>query len=504
MVLTKSKIFLFICLSFLFGVGAGSFFSLPWCAYAAVITLATVWLLFNKSQKLASVICICTFMFICGIYRFQTSTQVPTPEDINFYNSQIVRFLGVVASEPDVRKDSVKLSVNSLKIDNGEKVSGLVLTTVPTFPSFQYGDLLEIKCEIEAPGQIVTEDGTGRVFDYGAYLSRYDIFSVCYRPVSVTLRGHGYGNWFMSNLLKLKNIFVQAIQNILPEPYSSLLGGILLGAKKAIPEDLMTGFNRTGITHIVALSGFNITIIAVALSVLMQRISLSRRVSFWVSCSAIALFVVMTGAQASAVRAGIMGGLVMLGRELGRLSRITNVLLLAGTVMVAVNPRVLTFDTGFQLSFLATLGLVYLAPIFEKMFLFRFIPRWLGSTLAATMSAIFFTAPLIAFQFGRSSIVAPLVNLLVVPVIPMTMGLGFGATALALIWLPLGQVAGWFVGLLLKYIVSVTELFSGFGFASVDIQKLSWAWPIGWYACLILGIFIYKRRNINGQQVKTQ
>ncbi|MFA5052393.1 MAG: ComEC/Rec2 family competence protein, partial [Patescibacteria group bacterium] len=272
-------------------------------------------------------------------------------------------------------------------------------------------------------------------------------------------------------------------------------GGILLGAKKAMPDSLMTDFNRTGITHIVALSGFNITIIAVALSALGQRFSFPRRVSFWSSCTAIGLFVIMTGAQASAVRAGVMGGLVMVGRELGRLSRITNALVFAATVMLIANPRILVFDAGFQLSFLATLGLVYLSPVFEKWFTSRFVPAWLSTTLAATMSAICFTAPLMAYQFGRFSLVAPLVNVLVVPIIPMVMGLGFGAVVLALMWLPLGQVAGWFVGLALRYVVSVAEFFSGFGFSSVAVSRLSWMWPVLWYAALVFGIVWYKHKQ---------
>ncbi|MFH1207046.1 MAG: ComEC/Rec2 family competence protein [Patescibacteria group bacterium] len=494
LIFTKSKTFLLICLSICAGIGVGPVGIWPWWLCALIIGLAAVLLFVFWPRMIVRIICVCVVLFVCGVFRYQLSGRAPTPEDIDFYNGSATRFLGVVADEPDVRQDSVKLSIETSRTD-AENASGRVLVTVPTYPSYHYGDLLEISCEIATPGQIALDDGSGRIFDYEAYLSRYEIHSVCYRPQSVLMRGEGYGSWIMAGLFDIKNRLILAMQEIAAEPFSSLLGGILLGAKKAMPPDLMTGFNRTGITHIVALSGFNITIIAMALSALTQRMALPRRMSFWVSCLCIGIFVVMTGAQASAVRAGIMGGLVLLGRELGRLSRITNVLVFAATCMVVINPRILSFDAGFQLSFLATLGLVYLSPVFERWFSHRLVPGWLSTTLAATMSAIFFTAPLIAYQFGRLSIVAPLVNLLIVPVIPLTMGLGFGAVVLALAWLPLGSVAGWFVGLILRYIVAVTEFFSGFDFASIAFRRMSWIWLVAWYAIMTLGIIFYKHRQ---------
>lgn len=495
MVWTKSKIFLYWCLSFCLGVGAARFVQLPASATVAIIGIMIGIAVVQWPMAVIRVAAGCVVFVVIGMVRFHCATHVPTVSDIDFYNGQPVRFLSYIAGEPDTRQNSIKLTVRTLRIADREPVTGRVLVTVPMYPEYRYGDLLEIYCELESPGLIEPDDSSGRTFDYGAYLSRYDVYSVCYRPTSVELRGHGYGNWFIASLLNVKNRFVAATQDILAEPYASLLGGILLGAKKAMPEDLMNVFNRTGITHIVALSGFNITIIAVALSALGQRLSLPRRVSFWSSCIAIGLFVVMTGAQASAVRAGVMGGLVMVGRELGRLSRITSALVCAAALMLLVNPHILLFDTGFQLSFLATLGLVYLSPFFEKWFAVRFVPAWLSSTLAATMSAICFTAPLMAYQFGRFSLVAPLVNVLIVPLIPLTMGIGFGAVALALACPPLGQVAGWFVGLLLRYVVGVAQLFSGFGFSSLAIDRLSWIWPVAWYAAMIVGLFLHKRMH---------
>jgi len=438
---------------------------------------------------------LCLLFIGLGVIRYDLALPDLNEQAIQFYNSQEVRFAGVVSQEPDVRKNHVKLTVEATQgIENApEQLEGKVLLKTSLYPEYSYGDLLDITCQLQAPEPLtfVTEKAT-REFAYDKYLARYDIYSVCYRP-KINLVASDQGNVIMSGLLAIKAKFVQAVQLSLPEPQASFLGGLILGAKKSIPDDLMDSFNRTGTTHIVALSGYNITIIAVLILNLCKSLWVSRRKAFWVSLLAITFFVLITGAQASVVRAGIMGMLVLLATQLGRMSRITNVLILAAVVMILVNPKVLVFDAGFQLSFLATIGLVYLSPKLEKFF------KWLPSlfeikaSLTATLSAIILTAPLILFQFGRFSIVAPLVNVLILPAIPIAMAFGFITGLLALIWLPLGQIFGWIVWTILSYIIFMVELFAKIDFASFEIGSISWLWLVVGYG--MLGFVLYKKRT---------
>jgi len=493
--LSKAKIFLIIGLAFIIGVGIGSLFELPfllvYCgAFGGLIMTALFWS--NRKWRMAGL----GLIFIClGIMRYEYALPQAVEQDIQFYNDQEVRVAGIVSQEPDVRKDHVKLTVKAVYgLENTpEQVSGKILLKIALYPEYRYGDLVDAKCKLQAPEPLSfeTESGT-RDFAYDKYLARFDIYSVCYRP-KISLIAHDQGNTIMSGLLSIKNKFVKAVQMSLPEPQASFLGGLILGAKKAIPDDLMESFNRTGTTHIVALSGYNITIIAILILNLCKRLWISRKKSFWVSLFAITFFVLITGAQASIVRAGIMGMLVLLATQLGRMSRITNTLILAAVVMIIVNPKVLVFDAGFQLSFLATIGLVYLSPILKKFFTWLPNKFEIQQSMVATLSAIIFTTPLILYQFGRFSIVAPLVNVLILPAIPVAMGLGFITGLLALIWQPLGQIFGWIVWVILSYIIFIVETFAKIDFASFEIASISWAWLVAGYVALGFVLFINKK-----------
>ena len=178
------------------------------------------------------------------------------------------------------------------------------------------------------------------------------------------------------------------------------------------------------------------------------------------------------------------------------MSRITNTLALAAFIMVLVNPKVLVFDAGFQLSFLATMGLVYLSPIIERGL--KKIPDVfeLRMSLVATLSATISTLPLILFQFGRLSTVALLVNMLILPLIPVAMAVGFLMGILSLVWLPLGQLFAWIAWAILSYVILVVETFAKFNFASFEIAQVSWLWLVGGYGFLVFIIIKLRKRSV--------
>jgi len=494
--LPKAKIFLIVCLAFIVGVGIGSFVSIPFLILYGVSLIGLVIAVLSWGNRKVRVVGLCLIFCVLGMLRYELSLPQATEHDIQFYNDQKVRFLGVVKSEPDVRKNHVKLTIKAVQGIEGapKEIGGNILIKTSLYPEYHYGDLLDITCQLQAPEPLEFETSAGiRTFNYDKYLARFDIYSVCYRP-KVELVGHEYGNVIMACLLNIKSSFMRAVQQSLPEPQASFLGGLILGAKKAIPDDLMESFNRTGTTHIVALSGYNITIIAVLILNMCKHLWISRKGAFWVSLGAITFFVLIAGAQASILRAGIMGLLVLLATQLGRASRITNVLALAAVVMLIINPKVLVFDAGFQLSFLATIGLVYVSPRLEKFFRWVPVAFEIRGSLLATLSATIMTLPLILFQFGRLSIVAPLVNVLILPTIPIAMAFGFVTGLLAIIWLPLGQMFGWIVWTILSYIIFMVEAFAKFNFASFDIGQISWLWLAVGYS--LLSFFIFRKKKL--------
>lgn len=497
--MSKSKIFFYACLFFILGVGAGSYLPLPLFASFIFFLVGCIALFVGwPHQKRIIIAGLGGIFLFLGILRYEASIAEVNQDAIQFYNDREETFVGVVMAEPDERSDQTKLKVKSekLKVNDGwRKVDGSVLVNAKLYPTYRYGDELEISCKLRKP-EPVDE------FAYDKYLAKEGIYSLCYWP-EINFLKSGQGNKLISALLVVKNKFVVTVNKILPEPQAAFLGGLLYGARRGIPEDLTKAFNITGTTHIIAISGYNITIIAALILKLTRGVGIARKKSFWISLLGIFFFVIITGAQASVVRAAIMGGLVLLASQVGRVSRVTNALLFAAAAMLIFNPKILAFDVGFQLSFAATLGLVFLSPIFEK-----YLAGWpsffgVKESFATTMSAIVLTLPLILYNFGRISFVAPLANVLILSVIPLTMAAGFIAALGGLIYLGLGQVLGWLAWLFLSYIIKVAELLSEISWASVQIEKVHWAALV--IAYLIIGEFVwwqYKNSKFKAQNAK--
>jgi len=484
-------------LFFILGIGLASYLKSLLLIGTILLAIGCVTFVITWPNKKFLLVFLGGIFLFLGILRYEIALEEFTSDRISFYNEEEVTFIGIVSKEPDERKDKIKLTIKAeeLEINNEiEKVSGNVLVNSKLYPKYKYGDRLEIKCKLEKPGVIKSDDGLD--FAYDKYLAKENIYSLCYSP-EIEFLESGEGNFLIGALLEGKEKFVVTVNKILPEPQAAFLGGLLYGARRSIPEDLMNQFNITGTTHIIAISGYNITILAAMLLNITKGIGVSRKRSFWIALFGILFFVIIAGGQASIIRAAIMGGLVLLANQVGRVSRIKNALVFAAALMLIVNPKVLAFDAGFQLSFAATIGLIFLSPIFEKYF-----EKWpsvfgVKESLTSTISAIILTAPLILYTFGRVSLVAPIANILILPVIPLAMAFGFVAVILGLINLGAGQIFGWLVWLVLSYIIKVAEFLSKISWASLDIGRINWSVLVLFY--LAIGFFIYystKVRNI--------
>ena len=467
---------------FVIGVGLISFFEVDFIYLYALLLLDVVVLVIFWSNKDYRIISLFGLFFILGMARMiLAQPNLENPKHIAYYNGQDVVVEGVVAMEPDVRLDHQKLTLRTRRVSKSEdKVSGRLLVKTNLYPEYEYGELLSVKCSIEAPEQI--ED-----FAYDKYLARYDIYSVCWRG-GIEKLDTGKGNPVMSGILAVKTYFMDTINQIISEPHAAFLAGLLVGARRGIPEYLLEAFNRTGTTHIIAISGSNITIIAAVIIGFLQFLGVNRKRAFWWISGGIVVFVIMTGASASVVRAGIMGIFVLLARQLGRSSRATNALVFTAFVMLLINPKILIFDAGFQLSFLATVGLVYINPIFQKYT--ERLPQMFGvkEALVTTMSAMVTTTPLILYQFGRLSVVAPLANILILPAIPLTMAIGFSAGVFGMLWQTLGAIMAWPAWLLLEYMIRVAEILSSWQFASLELGGFHWILMTGMYGVIWWGV----------------
>jgi competence protein ComEC len=200
----------------------------------------------------------------------------------------------------------------------------------------------------------------------------------------------------------------------------------------------------------------------------------------------------MVGAPASAVRAGIMGGLLLLGQKAGRISTSSRAIVFVAAFMLFLNPLILKLDIGFQLSFLAVMGIIHISPFFQEWL--KVIPNYgtfpLRNILAMTFSAQLFTLPILIYNFGYFSLVAPFANILIVPLLSFVMIFGFIFVFCGTIFPVLGFVFSWFIWLLLAYVIFIVDFFSKLPFASISVGNISWLWLAGFY--LVLGLVFWK------------
>lgn len=452
MTLTRSQKFFIICLSFLGGIIVGEFFTIPLICF--LLFLATSFLI--SKFKFFRLVCLCLVAIAIGIcWRNQFNSQY-TPEHIQFYNNEIIEFSGIVSPEPDIRLDHQKLTIEV------QEYKGRVLVKALSYPEYQYGDLISVKCKLQAPEPI--ED-----FKYDKFLALKNIYSVCYNP-KIKLIASNQGNFFYASIIRFKQVVERKMAQTISEPQASLLGGILLGSRRGLPDELTEQFNRTGISHIIAISGYNITIIVSVLMTIAKNLYINRKKVLWFIVPILIIFVILTGMSASVVRATIMGLLVVLAGHCGRKGSPQNILIAAAVVMAIINPKTILWDSGFQLSFLATAGLMFLSPLLQKYLVWVPEKFSLQENLTSTLSAILITLPLILYNFKRLSIVAPVVNLLILPVIPLAMLTGFIQTILAFFSLILGQIFGWITWLLLSYLLKVVSIFSKLKLAAVNCR----------------------------------
>ena len=291
-------------------------------------------------------------------------------------------------------------------------------------------------------------------------------------------------------LLRLKNSLVKLFTGLLPEPQASLLGGILLGSKQDLPENFRQNLRKTGTLHVVVASGYNITVIAGFLLALLAGL-VNRKLALVISLLGIIAYTIMAGAEAPIVRAAIMGSLTYLGMFLGREKEAVVGLVAAAMLMLLFNPLIL-FDIGFQLSFMATTGILFVYPLLKgKVFSLVGV----GEDLRVTLSAQLGVLPLLLVHFGEVSLLSPLVNGLVLPVTPLIMVLGAFIIPASLV--PgLGQLVAWLAWVPLTYFVKLVDWFGKFNWGMVSLSWFSWHWVLGYYLVLVLWLIKSKSKSV--------
>jgi competence protein ComEC len=436
------------------------FVSVVFVVFLFVLGIALLlFLLIRGKTKYAIGVPLICFSLALGILRFDFASVEGHPLLENSVGAQIV-FEGVVIDEPDSRETNTKYMV-------------LPLITADKYPQLSYGDRIEVRGRLDRPKNF--EGDTGRIFNYVEWLKKDGIIYVMLYP-DIEAIGDGGGNPVKRILFSLKSRFLGNVGRVISEPQVALLGGLVVGAKQSLGEDLLDAFRAVGVIHIVVLSGYNMTIVASFVGKILAF--LGKRAGIYIGIGMIALFTIMTGGASTAVRAALMASLVLVSQLLNRPYVMFRALLVAGFFMVLWNPRSLAFDPSFQLSFLATLSLILLAPKVEK-YLSFITDRWqLREVATATLSTQVFVLPFLLWMTGEFSLVALPANILILATIPATMFVGFLAGIAGFVSSALAFPFAFIANGLLSYQLWVVDTLASLPFASVILPAFPF-WIVG-------------------------
>lgn len=464
----------YLALAWLAGIAAASSVSVPWWGWLAAALLMLLVAILRAKGGLR-VLAGCAALFALGGMRMAL-VEAASPPDIATFNGRgFVTVEGEIVDAPEIRDATVTLrvKVERIIVEDGEPIptEGVVLVQAPNVATYRYGDSVTVRGEIVTPPD-------GDDFSYKDYLARQDIYSLI-QYAQVEVPEGRRGNPVRAALLDFRAQAHRMIRRLLPDPHASLLAGILLGIETDISPEVREAFNAVGATHIIVISGSNLAILAGLLWGVSRR-WLKDNGATAVTIAGIIVYAAFVGGDPAVTRAAIMTTLGLIATRLGRQTYGLASLSFAALLLTAIDPRTL-WDVSFQLSFMATLGLVlYVEPLrgwvergFAKLFSAERAQKIAGAlsdAFTVTLGAQIATAPLIAYHFGRFSPVSLLVNLLIVPVQSNIMVLGgLGVLASMVVW-PVGQVLVWGSWLFLSWTIGIVRFFARLPYASTAIQ----------------------------------
>jgi competence protein ComEC len=458
----------------------------PFYYFLLVLTLAVACVGAFHHTSMAVLIIVGGISFIVGMARVSV---IDTVHDavLSEHIGRSAVLVGAVSDSVEERDGYARITVDvkELRVASSTvDVSATVLASVPPHSVVERGDTVILRGRLAVPRAFETD--AGRVFAYDTFLAARSIgYTMSFATVSIEERG----SWSLRRTLESwRSWYEKGLSYALVEPYASLASGITVGSRQGISKDLYDVFRDAGLVHIVVLSGYNITVVVGALFYMLARVS--RRTKVVVALGMITLFVLLTGAAAPVVRAALMVSVALVAPLYARPSVAGRSLMLAVVAMVLYEPRVLVYDPGFHLSFLATLGIIYVAPLLESRL--AYVPTVMGwrEIVGTTLATQFTVLPYLLYTMGEISVVGLIANVLVLPALPFAMA----TSALAGVYGSTVAIGASFVALpahvSLWYVVHVAELSAHVPWSVVGVPRIPVILPLVLYG---MGVFLVYR-----------
>ena len=465
---------LWLSLSFLAGIVLADFLSLPTWAWALIAFACLLLSLFLRRSQIVARSAFLTahpFILLIPILLFLGSTyyqfRQPTIDAFHIasYNDRDYDLLvtGYLVEPPDYRDTYTNLKLEVEAVDTGDgdlPVSGQILVRVDPNEEYIYGGRVRLRGQLKTPP--VNEE-----FSYRDYLARQGVYAYMTSAEVTRLPGNA-GGLLATAIYKLKSSLLENTYRIFQDPEASLFAGILFGVDTGLPKRLQDAFKNTGTAHIIAISGFNIAIIAGLFKSMFKHL-LGEKLGALIAICGVLFYTILVGGDAAVFRAAVMGSISMFTVLIGRKQWTLGTLSLVAVIMAWINPLVL-WDVGFQLSFFATLGLILYAEPFSNLtagFLERIfrvsdstLLRIINDNFILTLAAQVMTIPLMMYYFHRISLISFIANPFILPVQPAVMILGGIAAFVSLLIFPLGQFLAWLAWPFAGYTIRIVEFFN--------------------------------------------
>lgn len=498
---------------------AGSFLAdfvvLPWFWWAGLLAFSVLtWLIQLKhNQKTRTIRRFPLSLVVSALSLTAMLYQLSLPKTesghlLAYHQRGNLTVTGVVTATPEAKSASLEVIVAAEQVEADgmiELVEGKLIFYLPLGTKIDYGDRVEIWGELEKPDE-------GVDFSWRDYLAHQGITTTTQYPHLKVLEGD-QGNPLMAALYRLRERGNRVLIQIFPSPEDALLRGILLGDESGISPAMEDAYRRTGTSHIIAISGFNMAVLSGLVSLFFtQRLGTKRGAvaTIWL----LVCYSLLVGGSPSVLRAAFMGAFSVIAGVFHRKGNTLNSLGLSALGMVIVNPH-LPWDFGFQFSFLATLGLALFAgPLHLRLqdwFGKRFQQEWsiaaagmVSEFLLLTLIAQAMVFPISVWHFHQISWLFLLANPLILPLQPAVMVLGLTAMLAGILSLPLGKALAWLAWPFAALTNWIVTRLSGVPTDILILPQFNFFWVAIYYLFLFLLIFKPKPGQIGKSLLKTE
>jgi competence protein ComEC len=487
------------------GLGTGPGLMLLGLAFGLSLCLWPAW-----RDRRARWTCLFALFAIAGCGRALLVHAPATPADLAYYNqpgdASLMSVTGTISAEPVVQDRYQRLRVSAENLRSGRvyaalAVHGDLLALVPRFPAYGIGERVVLSGTLTVPPNLAG-------FDYPSYLARQGVYSYMRFPKAASL-GAGDLMGITRPMAGSRRAVREAIQRSVPEPAAALTVGVVTGDRSSIPPKVQQDFQESGTVHVLAISGQNITLLVGFVWLLYSRgAERVRRLAPWAAVLTLIMLVaytLFTGATPSVIRAAIMGGVLLLAPVFGRRFDPVSAVAVSAFCMAAANPYVLA-DAGFQLSFLAMLGITLFSPGIYRAIKRRFVPAWLAVALATSFGAQLLTLPLSALLTGRVSFVSPLATLAIDPALLPLMVSGILTGVVGAVAPPLAVIVAPLAWLCAAWMLLMVGWWASLPIASIQLDNVNPLWVVAYYVTLVYALWLvgYSRGRDEGRGTRDE